>query len=298
MKQKSLSALLCILSFLAFALSTSAISIEEATTQYIYTLYQKQRYTDVTVEARNFLGRYPMASSYATVAILGGEAAYKDKNYHLGRYFFEQAFKKTKNPPQVKQSLLGMAKCSYKLGLYEEAARLFESYAREFDDPVVTPAVLYYAQVCALAAGDHENAQRYRQWHTSRYPESPYLSLLASPSSTPPEDTQPAIQSSPTPLAQAKESPKPQPPLNEVPFSMPSLPSTETTNLIILTNWVTLTTTNVFTNQQTSPKGQTLPTMEENARYLSLLEVKAKLLQLKARTLDDELSELGIGGLE
>ncbi|URA10968.1 tetratricopeptide repeat protein [Thermospira aquatica] len=290
MNRKNLFLFLCGMSLFVFG--TSSVSIEEATAQYIYSLYQKHRYTDVTVEVRNFLSRYPLSSLYIPVAIIGGEAAYKDKNYNLGRYFFEQAFKKAKQPHQVKQSLLGMAKCSYKLGLYQEAAKLFESYAREFDDPVVTPAVLYYAQVCALAANDQENAQRYQQWHASRYPESPYLSLLASASS---RDTSFSIEHSVKSSPEEKEQKKESPPLNEVSFSMPS---SETSNTILLTNWVVVTTTNTFTNEKATEKEQTLALVEENNRYLSLLEVKAKLLQLKARALDDELSELGIGGLE
>ncbi len=262
----------------------SSISLDEATANYIHTLYQKKRYTEVMTETRTYLTRFPLSSFFASVAILGGESAYKEKNYHLGRYFFEQAFKKTKDKNLLRQSLLGMAKCTYKMGAYQDAAKLFETYASEFDDPIVNPAVLYYASVCALASGNPTEASRYQKWLADQYPESPYLSLLSDVSSPPIPPSSPSI----SPATSS------QPSLNEVPLAMPQLVQETTTNRIILTNWITLTATNQVTNTVIQP----LSSADENSRYLSLLEVKAKLLQLKSRTLDEELAALGIGGIQ
>ncbi|MCX7883395.1 MAG: hypothetical protein N2314_09270 [Brevinematales bacterium] len=270
---------------LMIACITSTVSLDEATANYIHALYQKKRYTEVMTEVRSYLSRFPLSAFFSEVAILGGEAAYKEKNHYLSRYFFEQAFKNTKNTRLLKQSLLGMAKSSYKIGSYQEAAKLFETYVTEFDDPLVNPAALYYAAVCAIASGNSSEASRYQSWLAREYPDSPYISLLTSP-----------LPSSSSPSHPTKETTSPTPPsssLNEVAFAMPHILQRETTNTVIITNWIHLTTT----NETPSSPSRTL-TLDDNTRYLSLLEVKARLLQLKAKALDEELASLGIGGLE
>ncbi|MFN3659730.1 MAG: tetratricopeptide repeat protein [Brevinematales bacterium] len=260
------------------------ISLDEATANYIHNLYQKKRYTEVMTETRTYLTRFPLSSFFASVALLGGEAAYKEKNYHLGRYFFEQAFKKTKDKNLLRQSLLGMAKCTYKTGAYQDAAKLFETYVTEFDDPLVNPAALYYASVCALASSNFSEASRYQRWLADQYPDSPYLSLLSDISSPP----------SPQSFPSASTKTSNEISLNKVPLAIPQLIQENTTNTIIITNWITLTTTNQITNTASPP----VSSPDENSRYLSLLEVKAKLLQLKSQTLDEELAALGIGGTQ
>ncbi|MFN4216047.1 MAG: tetratricopeptide repeat protein [Brevinematales bacterium] len=273
-----------LLVFLVIVFSQGAISLDEATANYIHNLYQKKSYTEVMTETRTYLTRFPLSSLFASVAILGGESAYKEKNYYLGRYFFEQAFKKTKDKNLLRQSLLGMAKCTYKTGAYQDAAKLFETYVTEFDDPLVNPAALYYAYVCALASGNPSEATRYQRWLADQYPDSPYLSLLSDISSP----TSPQSSSSASTGTSNEVS------LNKVPLTVPQLVQENTTNTIIITNWITLTTTNQITNIASQPVSST----DENSRYLSLLEVKAKLLQLKSRTLDEELAALGIGGTQ
>jgi len=275
----------------------AVISLDEATAGYIRTLYHQKRSTEVTTEARSFLSRFPLSPFFGEVAVMGGESAYREKNYYLGRYFFEQAFKKTKEQHLLRQSLLGMAKCTYKMGAYEEAARFFETYAREFDDPLVNPVALYYAAVCALASGRTEDATRYREWLTLRYPDSPYIGLITAPPARTAPSPQPVTSS---PQDRGKGGVAVSPPgreggsstLNEVGFVMPRL-ATNTTNILIITNIVTITTTNEVRGENTN----VALAMNENDRYLSLLEVKARLLQLKAQTLDEELAGLGIGGL-
>jgi|GEM_PF-2303455 tetratricopeptide (TPR) repeat protein len=264
-------------------LSLSSISLEEATFQYIQNLSTKKRFTEVITESRSFLNRFPLSSFYPRVAILGGEAAYKEKNYYLGKYFFEQAFQKAKETIDLRQSLLGMAKCNYKLGMYSEAARLFETYTKEFDDPIVNPAALYYAQVCALSEGRREEAQRYQQILAQRYPDSPYLNALVIPSTPTPPSQNSVATTAPEPQKQTPTS------LNEVSLNMPPLTTQQTPpTTLTLTNWVTIS------NQVSSPPPTNTISINENERLLSLLEIKAKLLKLKDKALNDKLAELGI----
>jgi hypothetical protein len=70
---------------------------------------------------------------------------------------------------------------------------------------------------------------------------------------------------------------------------MPPLTTQQTPpTTLTLTNWVTIS------NQVSSPPPTNTISINENERLLSLLEIKAKLLKLKDKALNDKLAELGI----
>ena len=267
------------------SVSAIAIEIDEAKFNLGESLFLEKKYQPALSEFDSLMARYPASSYLNKTLYMAAKSAFAIQQYEKSEAYYRQLGEKSTSSVDQKQALFGEAECNYHLKHWEKSASLFLDFALKFPESPVASSALYYAAKSSESIGLTADAKGLYQRIVTKYPGSTYYQEALKQTA----GNQQLVTNQPVGLANTNFAIT-----NGISSPVfPAIPgSNQMTNMEQFSNFLTTAASNSFEESNKILMDQAVKEnqkrQEEVDRYRSLLELKAKLLEMKEQAIRDK----------
>ncbi len=301
MLKKTAAVFPLLLACLALSGALFAIGLDTAKFRLAEKFYNQNNHRKALDECRDLIANHPYSGHVPRALLIAGKSSLALNDFEKASRYFSVLEKRAVKESDKRQALFGFAQSSYRLGRWKDAAVAYMNFGMRYKDSPVAPAALFYAGRSLDAMNLQGDAQSVYQTLAREYPGSPYAREARTPAASPEPPSRPAVPETPD-LNVVDLSGALRTITNTVvitnlfqpdgPAQFPETREDYSVRRVEISNTVVLTQTVVMidTNEQELERAyrENRRTEEEIDRFRALVELKAKLLEMKEKAVREK----------